>query len=84
MAFFSSNNFLFRLIIIIIIFLPFVICDLYFGYNDDSCIFIPNINSKIDITLGIWLRVDGYLLLTIILNFLILFIAAIWNKFESK
>ena len=40
---------------------PFIIADLYFAYNDISC---QNINvPKLNLTIGLWLKIDGYILL---------------------
>jgi hypothetical protein len=49
------------LICMLVLSSPFIIADLYFAYNDISCqnIIIPNFNF----TIGLWLKIDGYILL---------------------
>lgn len=84
MSFFSSKDFLARVICLIIVLLPFIICDLYFGYNDTSCIYIPIVTPQVDINLSIWLRVDGLVLLSIVVSFIIVLIVALWNDIAAN
>ena len=51
-----------------IMYLPFGISDLYFAYRDTSCVHL--IDGNIDMTLGTYLQVDGW----VIIGFLILFV----------
>jgi len=46
-------------ICISIIFVPFMVCDLYFGYTDDSC--INQKAGKLIITVADYLKVCGYI-----------------------
>jgi hypothetical protein len=54
----------FTLIYMCIFILPFAICDLYYSYNQISCQNI--VSPNMDLTIGIWLKVNGYLLLSIL------------------
>jgi hypothetical protein len=47
---------------IIIIALPFITCDLYYGYNDNSC--VKEYPNKININLKLYLLLSGYMLLS--------------------
>lgn len=42
--------------------IPFIICDLYYSYNDISCQNI--VSSNMDLTIATWLKVNGYLLVS--------------------
>jgi hypothetical protein len=45
--------------------LPFIVCDLYYAYNNNSCTHISIKNYNIGINLATWLKVDGYINLSI-------------------
>lgn len=56
--------------------LPFIVCDLYYAYNDTICVALPILNPSVSFTLGTWLLVSGYLQLAMIsMLFLIAIIA---------
>jgi hypothetical protein len=40
--------------------LPFIVCDLYYAYNDQTCMHVPISNSSINFTLDTWLKVQAY------------------------
>jgi hypothetical protein len=63
-------------IILLLIYLPFIVCDLYFSYTHISCqdIVIPHM----DLTIGTWLKVNGYLLIPML--FVPLFVIFIDEK----
>lgn len=46
---------------IALLFMPFIICDYSFAYNDDSCANIPLHKYSIAFPLSTWLKVDGFL-----------------------
>ena len=46
--------------------LPFIVCDLYYAYTDTTCVDLPITNYSISFPLGMWLKVNGYLALTMI------------------
>ena len=47
-----------------ILYIPFITCDLYYSYNDISC---QNIVSPyMDLTIATWLKVNGYLLVSML------------------
>ena len=51
-----------------IMFIPFLVTDLFYAYRDTSCV---NLNvGSIDVTLSVWLQVDGW----VILGFLVIFV----------
>jgi hypothetical protein len=50
--------------ILLLIYLPFIVCDLYFGYTHISCQDI--VSSHMDLTIGTWLKVNGYLLVSML------------------
>lgn len=52
----------------VIMFLPFLVTDLYYAYRDTSCVDLHA--GSIDMTLSTWLQVDGW----VILGFLIVFV----------
>ena len=68
---------MFIIIIFIIIGAPIVICDLYYGYTDNSC--INDYPNGLNINMKIYLLVNGYYGLTII-SLISLFIACISTK----
>jgi len=43
---------------------PFIVCDLYWSFNDITC---QNTPTRVGITLGEWLMVDGFGLLSILI-----------------
>ena len=47
-----------------LIFLPIIVCDLYFGYTRISCQDI--VSPHMDLTIGLWLKVNGYLLISML------------------
>ena len=49
-------------IFIIIIALPFIICDIHYAYNDNSC--VKEYPNKININLKMYLLLSGYMLLS--------------------
>ena len=52
--------------------LPFIVCDLYYAYNDTSaCMTAPIVGYDISITLKTWLEVDGWSLLSMVCLMLI-------------
>jgi hypothetical protein len=53
--------------------LPFIVCDLFYGYTDTTCVNLPISNTSINFTLGTWLKVNGYMSLALIA--LLVFIA---------
>lgn len=55
---------------VVIVALPFIVCDLYFGYQQNFCTLIPANDAGISITLSTWLLVYGYFALTMLLLFL--------------
>lgn len=59
-----------------IIYVPFLVVDLYYAYRDTSC--VQNWPPIVDIrfSLKVWLQVDGYIILGFIVFFLILGIIA--------
>ena len=68
---------MFIIILFIIIGAPIVICDLYYGYTDNSC--INDYPNGLNINMKIYLLVNGYYGLTII-SLISLFIACISTK----
>ena len=64
---------LFCLCVCVTIFtLPFIVCDLYFAYNDISACMTADIQGfAIDITLKTWLEVDGWTMLAMVILMLI-------------
>ena len=42
---------------------PLLVCDLYFGYQQNFCTLIPANDVGINLTLRTWLLVSGYLTL---------------------
>ena len=71
------NQFLFWFAIcFLIMFLPFLVVDLYYAYRDNTCVNIFPPGTSIQITLKNWLQVDGYIILGFIVIFLILGIIA--------
>ena len=50
-------------IVVCIIVAPFVVCDLYWSFNDITCQDTP---TRVGITLGEWLMVDGFAILSIL------------------
>jgi hypothetical protein len=51
-------------IILLLIYSPFIVCDLYFGYTHISCQDI--VSPHMDLTIGMWLKVNGYLLVSML------------------
>ena len=59
--------------------LPFIVCDLYFGYEQNFCTLIPANDVGINLTLRTWLLVSGYLALSMMLLLFLLIIKVIAN-----
>lgn len=51
---------------------PFIVCDLYYAYNDTSCVNNVITNYNISFTLATWLKVNGWILVSIVSICLIL------------
>jgi hypothetical protein len=68
-------------IFISILALPFIICDLYYAYNDTSC--VQEYPNKFNINLKIYLLLSGYMLLlnVIIIIFGLCMTSRIYNDF---
>lgn len=60
-----------------IMFLPFLVADLYYAYRDTSCVFLNTTAGNIDLNLRTWLQVDAYVILGFIVIFFIIGILAI-------
>jgi hypothetical protein len=50
--------------IFFILYIPFIACDLYYSYNEISCQNI--VSPNMDLTIGTWLKVNGYLLISLL------------------
>jgi hypothetical protein len=51
-------------LILVILYIPFITCDLYYSYNDISCQNI--VSPNMDLTIATWLKVNGYLLISML------------------
>jgi hypothetical protein len=51
-------------IILLVLYIPFITCDLYYSYNDISCQNI--VSPNMDLTIATWLKVNGYLLVSML------------------
>ncbi len=71
------------IICILIITLPFAIADLIFGYSDQPCVNLTF--SGIDMNIGTWLRVSGYIqIASIVLMIIFQFINEECSKIMGK
>ena len=81
-SYYPWNSFLFwYALIFFIIFFPFLVCNLYYAYQDPSCVDFrppPNAND-IKMSLAQWLQVDAYIMLGFIVFFFIIGIIA-WTS----
>lgn len=77
-SFWPWNTFLFwYAICFFILFFPFLVCNLYYAYHDNTCVDIkPVPNTDINMSLAQWLQVDAYILLGFIVFFLLIGITA--------
>lgn len=50
--------------IFFVLYIPFIICDLYYSYNEISCQNI--VSPHMDLTIATWLKVNGYLLISLL------------------
>jgi hypothetical protein len=74
----SSCCIIFCAMLVIAIFcLPFVICDLYFAYNDISCQYDSN---PVGITLSTWLKTSGF----VVTGYLILFLVLVQYSLNNE
>ena len=58
-----------------IMFIPFLVTDLYYAYRDTSCVQLDV--GSIDVTLSAWLQVDGWIILAFLLAFVTIGILAL-------
>lgn len=56
----AKNTLLLMAIISTLLFLPFIVCSLYYGYQDTSCASTAVTKFSIAFDLGTWLKVDGF------------------------
>lgn len=60
-----------------VMFFPFLVCDLYYAYNDATCVgMFPVGTDGLRVSFKNWLQVDGYIILGFIVIFLILGVIA--------
>ena len=59
-----------------IMFVPFLITDLFYAYRDTSCVNTPA-SASIGLTLSTWLQVDGWIILGFLVIFILLGVLAI-------
>jgi|JI6StandDraft_1071083.scaffolds.fasta_scaffold19299_3 hypothetical protein len=57
----NSTNF------ILLSFIPFIIADLYYAYNEETCGLTPIVNTSINFPIRTWLKVSGYTSLMLLL-----------------
>ena len=53
-----------------VIHIPFIAVSLFFGYRDTSCVHL--FSSYVELSLGIWLRTDAYIMLIFMITLIIL------------
>ena len=54
----------------VIMYLPFLVTDLYYAYRDTSCVDFHY--GTIDMTLSAWMQVDGWVMLAFLIVFVLL------------
>lgn len=68
----------FIIVFVLIFGLPLIICDLYYGYNDDTC--VSNDANKLSINLRDYLLVSGYSSLVILIFLFMTLFSALCDK----